>query len=545
MGLGRLIKKNIIQILYMNNIQETFGDYFNKLYKMDGYLDKYGGSVVISALTLFLFFLVFSYFYVQSQIEPIRQDWSNQRCSPSVMPFAGMINKPPDKTASEFTNENFMQCTTQILSSVVSYFMQPLYFITNIVTKIVKVLQKAVDMIRFVMEYVRFQLNKMFSIVIGRIVNVMVPVRLILTKLKDTLQKTIGVAVSGLYTVYGAYLALKAFIGSFLTLCIIALVILVAAIIIMWIMPWTWPVAAASTVFFLLIAIPIGIIAGWMVHILNIQSKRVPGKPSCFDKNTIIETKDGPVKIKYIKPGTILKNGDKITATFKLAYNNLDIYKLDNITVTGCHKVFHDKLGWIDVSDHPDAVKIENYREPAIYCLSTQTKRLNIGNYKFLDWDDLEPVDIIKLKNLHYLDNNSSLSDIHKNLESGIDGNIMIELENGQSVKLKNININDQLYSGERVIGTVQIDTKDIYAIKKYIFKGFEITGAPNIHFKDIDLGNFNTLKLQADEVKKPKKLYHILTDSGFFTIDGHKLRDYNSAIENILDIRDKLFALF
>ena len=161
----------------------------------------------------------------------------------------------------------------------------------------------------------------MFSIVIGRIVNVMVPVRLILTKLKDTLQKTIGVAVSGLYTVYGAYLALKAFIGSFLTLCIIALVILVAAIIIMWIMPWTWPVAAASTVFFLLIAIPIGIIAGWMVHILNIQSKRVPGKPSCFDKNTIIETKDGPVKIKYIKPGTILKNGDKITATFKLAYN--------------------------------------------------------------------------------------------------------------------------------------------------------------------------------------------------------------------------------
>ena len=529
----------------MNNIQETFGDYFNKLYKMDGYLDKYGGSVVISALTLFLFFLVFSYFYVQSQIEPIRQDWSNQRCSPSVMPFAGMINKPPDKTASEFTNENFMQCTTQILSSVVSYFMQPLYFITNIVTKIVKVLQKAVDMIRFVMEYVRFQLNKMFSIVIGRIVNVMVPVRLILTKLKDTLQKTIGVAVSGLYTVYGAYLALKAFIGSFLTLCIIALVILVAAIIIMWIMPWTWPVAAASTVFFLLIAIPIGIIAGWMVHILNIQSKRVPGKPSCFDKNTIIETKDGPVKIKYIKPGTILKNGDKITATFKLAYNNLDIYKLDNITVTGCHKVFHDKLGWIDVSDHPDAVKIENYREPAIYCLSTQTKRLNIGNYKFLDWDDLEPVDIIKLKNLHYLDNNSSLSDIHKNLESGIDGNIMIELENGQSVKLKNININDQLYSGERVIGTVQIDTKDIYAIKKYIFKGFEITGAPNIHFKDIDLGNFNTLKLQADEVKKPKKLYHILTDSGFFTIDGHKLRDYNSAIENILDIRDKLFALF
>ena len=531
----------------MNNIQETFGDYFNKMYKKDGYLDKYGGSVVASGLTIFFFFLVFSYFYVQSQIEPIRQDWNNQRCSPSVMPFAGIINKPPDKTASEFTSENFMQCTTQILTSIVSYFMQPLYFISGLIAKIVKVLQKAVDMIRFVLESLRFQLNRMFTIVIGRIVNVMVPLRILLTKIKDTLQKTIGVAVAGLYTVFGAYLALKAFIGSFLMITIIALIVLVALIIILWIMPWTWPVAAASTVFFLLIAIPIAIIAGWMIHILNIQSKRVPSKPSpsCFDKNTIIETQEGNIKIKNIKPGMLLKNGDKVTAIFKLAYNNLSIYKLDNIIVTGCHKVFHDNLGWIDVADHPDSKKIENYREPAIYCLSTQTKRIIIGKYKFLDWDDLEPVDIIKLKNLHYLDNNCSLSDIHKNLESGLDGNINIELENGQSVKLKDIQINDQLYSGERIIGIVQIDTKDIYAVKKYKFKEFEIIGAPNIHFKDVDLGNFNTLKLEGEEVKKPELLYHILTDTGFFNIDGHKLRDYNSAIENILDIRDKLFALF
>ena len=84
------------------------------------------------------------------------------------------------------------------------------------------------------------------------------------------------------------------------------------------------------------------------------------------------------------------------------------------------------------------------------------TKRINIGQYKFLDWDDLEPLDIIKLKNLHYLDNNSSMADIHKNLESGLDGNIMIELESGNSIKLKNIQVNDQLYSGERIIGVVE-----------------------------------------------------------------------------------------
>jgi hypothetical protein len=137
------------------------------------------------------------------------------------------------------------------------------------------------------------------------------------------------------------------------------------------------------------------------------------------------------------------------------------------------------------------------------------------------------------------------LADIHKYLESGLDGNIMVEIENGQSVKLKKLQLNDQLYSGERITGIVQIDTKNIYAVKKYTFEDFNIIGGPNIHFKDINLGNFNTLNLEGKNITKPKKLYHIITDTGVFNIDGYKLKDYNSAIENILDIRDKLFALF
>ena len=69
-------------------------------------------------------------------------------------------------------------------------------------------------------------------------------------------------------------------------------------------MPWTWPVAAASTVFFLLVSIPIAIIAGWMIHILNISSKRVPGKP-----NTLIGT-DGYFKnLADLTPG--FNKGDK------------------------------------------------------------------------------------------------------------------------------------------------------------------------------------------------------------------------------------------
>ena len=105
--------------------------------------------------------------------------------------------------------------------------------------------------------------------------------------------------------------------------------------------------------------------------------------------------------------------------------------------------------------------------------------------------------------------------------------------------------INDQLIFGERVLAKVEIDTKNIDKVRKYLFHNFSIISSPNIHFKDSDLGNFSTLNIQGEEVPKPKKLYHLITNTGNFTIDGYKIRDYNSAIENIIDIRNKLFALF
>ena len=533
----------------MNNIQDTFFDYFDKIYKKSGYLDKYGGDVVISVMTIVFFFLIYSYFYIQSKIEPIRQNWANERCKPEVMAFAGIINKPDDKSALEYTSENFMMCTNEILSNIIGYFVKPYYYIVDLLVKLMNTAKKAINVIRMAMAILKNKLKKIFQYLVGRVVNIMIPLQKILIKLKDTLQKTVGVLVTGLYTVYGAYLALKAFIGAFLTIVIIALVVLVAVIIAFWVLPFTWPLAATSTAFFLLISIHVAIIAGWMVHILNISSRRIPNKPSapalCFDKNTSIKTINGDIKIKDIKPGTILKNGDKITATFKLSINNEKMFNLDNIIVSSSHKVFHDKLGWIFIKDHPSSIKIENYREPYIYCINTETKRIKINNHKFLDWDDLEPIDIIKLKNLNYLKNNSSLSDIHRFLDSGLSGDILIELENGLSTKLKNIKVNDQLYNGERVLGVVKIDTKNISQVKKYTLKNFEIIGAPNLHFKDLDLGNFNTLNMKGKPVKKPKLLYHLVTDTGFFNINSYKIRDYNSALENILDIREKLYSLF
>ena len=96
----------------------------------------------------------------------------------------------------------------------------------------------------------------------------------------------------------------------------------------------------------------------------------------------------------------------------------------------------------------------------------------------------------------------------------------------------------------KELLALVEIDTKNIAYVRKYKFGDFEITGAPNIHICDTDLGNFNTLDKFGKVLQGPEKLYHLITDTGFFMVNGFKIRDYNSAIENILDVRDKLYAL-
>ena len=116
----------------MDTIPETFNSYFTKLYDKKTYLDKYGGSVIATGVTLLIFFCIFSFFYIQSKMDPIRQNWANERCKPEVMPFAGLINAPKGTSKMSYTADNFTKCTVNVLSEVVQYFTSPLYYLSDL-----------------------------------------------------------------------------------------------------------------------------------------------------------------------------------------------------------------------------------------------------------------------------------------------------------------------------------------------------------------------------------------------------------------------------
>ena len=531
----------------MNNIPKSFTDNIKNIYNKAGYLDKYGGSVIACVLLLLAFFCVFSYLYVMNHIKPIKSNWVNERCKPQVIPFAGLINTPPGESKIKFTADNFAACTTTILASVVSFFLKPVYFVTSIVVNLFGELGKAVNAVRGIMAYIRTQIDAISKQILLRIFGTLVPIQKALIKMKDLFGKIQGVMVSTLFTAMGSYMILKSFIGAFMELLIIALVVAAAAIIALWILPFTWPAAAAGTVFFLLISIPLSIIVGWMIHILNLTtSHSVPGKPggggSCFDGDTLFDMLHDRKKISEIEVGEKLRDGSVVTGIFKLSYTGEDVYLLNNIIVTGSHKIFHnDEL--IYVKEHPGAKKIY-YNDEFVYCINTSNKRINLAGLEFADWDEIEEEDIVILKKLRLLPKKTTINDIHKYLDGGFHENTMVELEDGRSKKIKNIEVNEQLKFGQRVLGVVKIDARKLLHVKRYSYNKQEFVGGVNLQLFN-SLGKTNTFDMIGEPVKKPRYLYHLITDTGIFCVNGIEFYDYSGGIEQILDVPENLLKIF
>jgi hypothetical protein len=64
-------------------------------------------------------------------MDNIINNWTEYRCSPTILPIAGYINKQSNQTASEATSQNFTYCTQSILSNFMGYLLEPLNYLTS------------------------------------------------------------------------------------------------------------------------------------------------------------------------------------------------------------------------------------------------------------------------------------------------------------------------------------------------------------------------------------------------------------------------------
>lgn len=523
---------------------DNFSSKVSDLYKKINYFDKYGGSLIGTFFILLIFFLLLSYFSVMSRSSVIKKNWNVNKCNPSVIPFAGLINKPYNMSAFDYTSQNFSGCINNILLSIANEFIKPLTNLGSLASNSINKLVKSVDAIRNKLSSVASNFASIDNIIMGRIMNVLMPLRYMLSKIKDTIGRVQGTLVTSLFTVLGTYLGIKSFIANFVNFLVLALVVLAGIITALILSFFGIPGAIPLLAIFSAVAIPTSLLIAKLSNIIDITERSVPDKPSlsmCFDEDTPIRMINGTYKpIKDVYPNELLYGNSLVTSKFKLSAKNETMYNYKNTIVSGSHSVYvNGKL--IKIKDIEEAIKIEDYNKPFIYCLNTDTKVLNINEEVYCDWDEITEGNLYMLyKRLGCkFTPIFNRKDIHKYLDGGFIKGTMITLKDGSKKPIEEIQIDDILYGGTRVYGLVSITTNNMNVYNTEL-QGVNVVGAPNLQVYNENLGHFSHLQpisTLIDTSNKPTKLYHLLTESSRIVVNGCAFYDYNGCLDVILKI--------
>ncbi len=509
-----------------------------KMYEKLTYMDQYGGSVILLVIITIILLAFVSYSFAMVNIQPIIDDWPNQRCKPQILLAAGFITHPDGVSPLDYTYQNFQHCIQTILTSGAGQAVSPLTFITSSLQNIAAQVQKEIQSIREMFNKIRTSLQDIGKDIMGRIMNITIPLQEIIISFKDLISKVQGSMTAGLYTALGSYYALKSLLGAIIQLIYTTMIILAVLISLLWLTPFTWDAAIITTVFYYLISIPFIIIMVFLANALQIQGGKTPPKVKCFDEDTLITMNDGTKKkIIDIQVGDLLQEGNEVTATFKLDAADTTMYHLEDITVSNSHILYYNGK-WIHVSEHPDAIKYASYKKPYLYCLNTANKRLLINGITFTDWDELYGNDISEIKN-NGIVRIDCAEDIHTYFEGGFAGTTKIKLKDGTYKEIKDICVDDILEGGEIVYGIVKINGKNISEQFKYNLGNTIVEGGPNLPICDRKIGAKSTLYLHLNKKSrlenKHGELYHLLTDTKTFHVEKTLFYDYNATVDLFL----------
>ena len=421
--------------------------------KHDTFSDQYGDSIWLLILIILCLLLIMAYCYIMSHMDLIKSDWVNQRCKPYVMPFAGMINLPKDKTMFQFTSENFTYCTQGILQSTTSSALSPLTFITSALAETFSAISDAINSARAMMSKLRTFFQTMAQELMGRIMNVMISLQQIIISVRDFLAKVQGILTGTLFTSLGTYYTLKALLGAIAELILKILIALAAIIAILWVFPVTWGAAVTNTAIFVALSIPLALMLTFFTEVLKIHPSLAIPSVKCFDAETLIKENTPAAEI---CPGDWLAPDIRVTAkqTF-VKDDDMDMYLLGGVCVSGTHLVYYPpRNSWIAVECHPDAMPLitkyknkykNKEKKERIYCFCTTSGTIPLMNNTllFADWDDDEK------KEENYLPTKK---------HPGFRPETTVCLITNEEVPIRSIDIGDILEDGAKVYGLVEIE---------------------------------------------------------------------------------------
>ena len=254
--------------------------------------DDYVYDMGWTAILIFMYCCIRAYLNIRANSIDIRNNWIKYRCNPAYMPFAGMIMTPNDSFNDQikYSNANFEHCTQDVLKGISAGFINPIYYAQSLATGILSGVVNTLNAMRTLINSIRNSLSSVIADVMGRILNVMQPVIMMVISARDMMGKIQGIMTTSLYTLYGTYQTILSGLRSIFEIIIIIMIAMVAAIVALWIavsiaaafgpfglIPMGIAIAAATvlTAIFVVIAIPLGIIANFLARTMHISGLSV------------------------------------------------------------------------------------------------------------------------------------------------------------------------------------------------------------------------------------------------------------------------------
>jgi hypothetical protein len=475
--------------------------FINYLYRNLTYSNVYAPYIILNFILIAGLVLYIIYINVMKKAKYYQDNWDTERCNPTILPFAGFINKTNDKTVFQYTGENFQYCVQNIIQGFAGASLDPFNYTIRLLTELYSSISEIVNTLRGFVDYIRNCLSDIFGTFFGKVVNVVISVVRILTVIRDVMTRSLGTIVLTYYYVQSVFVTSFSALGTFaeimIGLLVVLSVFLAVLIIVATFNPYAWYAVALYGLAYVLIAVPVS-------YIIYLNST-LPKSGTCFDKNTLFKLSNGnTVPISQLKIGDILEDGTTINCHLTLDASDEIMYRLNDIIVSGTHPVLYNNE-WILVSCHPNVEKIMNYTEKNIYCVNTCNKKIMINNITFSDWDDVYNEN--RYQNLLNNFKNKHLNNIHKYYDKGFSDSTLIKMMDGSLKTISEIKVGEMLDKSIKVYGIV--------------------------HIKGDDLINGNLIN--SDCEKDLGKIYNLLTDKGYFYINNLKYNDYNYCIDRYL----------
>lgn len=117
---------------------DTFLEQLKNMYNRKSYFDKYGGDVWLCFILIAAFSSASTYFNISGKINSLKPNWHENRCNPSYMPFANIMNNNKNISALEYTELNFISCLQDMIIDVVKVLLQPIILAITMVEQAVE-----------------------------------------------------------------------------------------------------------------------------------------------------------------------------------------------------------------------------------------------------------------------------------------------------------------------------------------------------------------------------------------------------------------------